>query len=214
MSGSPRSPDPRFRSIQSGLAGIPGWSSRIEAAPGSREQAAVSLILRGREELELLLIRRAVSERDPWSGHVALPGGRRDPGDASLLHTAVRETREETGIILSPELEHLGPLEEVAPVSPRLPPVTIYPFVFGVHREVAARPDPREVEQAFWVPLDLLRNPEIHRETKIRFPQGGSGVYPSYQVGDQLVWGLTYRIVSRFLQATDPSGRGATTPPV
>ena len=62
-------------------------------------RAAVALILRdpGDGTLEFLMIKRADYEGDPWSGHVALPGGRHEQGDPTLEATAIRETWEETG---------------------------------------------------------------------------------------------------------------------
>jgi 8-oxo-dGTP pyrophosphatase MutT (NUDIX family) len=59
-------------------------------------RAAVALVLRDGApgEVELLFIRRAEHEKDPWSGHMGFPGGRAEPGDASLEATAVRETLE------------------------------------------------------------------------------------------------------------------------
>ena len=70
--------------------------------PGGTVDAAVALILRALpDDLELLLIKRARDPRDPWSGHMALPGGRRDAADPDLASTAVRETLEETGVELT-----------------------------------------------------------------------------------------------------------------
>ena len=44
-------------------------------------RAAVALVFReGRDGLELLFIKRAEHERDPWSGHIGFPGGRSEPG--------------------------------------------------------------------------------------------------------------------------------------
>ena len=59
-------------------------------------RAAVALVLRENAgDPEILLIRRAERKGDPWSGHMAFPGGREDARDESLLETALRETREE-----------------------------------------------------------------------------------------------------------------------
>src|SRR4051794_37638584 len=81
-----------------------------------RRQATVALLLRecDRRGLELLVIRRAENEYDPWSGHMALPGGGYEPGDSSVYGTARRETLEEIGIDLD-EGQFLGRLDDVGP---------------------------------------------------------------------------------------------------
>src|SRR5215471_21768996 len=81
---------------------------------GDERFAAVAAILRDREgEAEVLLIRRAQKTGDPWSGHMAFPGGRQDPSDLDLLHTAVRETQEEVGLELSPGRNLIGRLDDL-----------------------------------------------------------------------------------------------------
>lgn len=172
-----------------------------------RMRAAVALVLRGGAELELLLIKRAVSERDPWSGHMALPGGRLDPSDPSLLDTAVRETREETGILLDPDRRFLGRLDPVSPSTRRLPPLVIDPFVFGAEAGVEAVPEPREVEKALWVPLSHLQDPAAREVVPIRL-EGGEIPFPAFVVGGEVVWGLTYRILDRFLDVISRGARG------
>src|SRR5204863_9089886 len=110
-----------------------GHQPQPAQAPGARP-AAVSLVLvEGAEGAELLLIKRAERAGDPWSGQIALPGGRQDPGDADLLATAVRETREETGVDLA-TAERLGILDDLAPRTASLPPVIVRPFVFALPR--------------------------------------------------------------------------------
>ena len=104
-------------------------------------RAAVTLILRssraGDGEPEGLFVRRAEVPGDPWSGHVALPGGRHDPEDADLLETARRETREETDLRLERE-DHLGLLGELHPRSRHLPSVCVTPFVAWMAEHQAA----------------------------------------------------------------------------
>src|SRR5215471_4539492 len=96
----------------------------------SRPQAAVALLLREHAGFaELLMIKRAANPRDFWSGHLALPGGRRQPEDADLRITAIRETHEEVGLDLNDGGEILGRLDTVVPVSARLPNITITPYV-------------------------------------------------------------------------------------
>lgn len=195
----PLETDPRFWVLSEALASYAGDANDPLVLQGDYLQAAVALVLRAREPLELLLIKRATSERDPWSGHVALPGGRRDQDDADLLATARRETLEETGVDLAALGRPLGRLEVVAPSSPRLPKLTISPFVFGVPDGAEARVASREVERVFWVSVAELREPGARSEVEIPLP-GGPRSFPSFHVRGEHVWGLTYRILERFLE--------------
>lgn len=198
---SPRD-DPRFWTLREALANYASDPDDPEPRPGEALQAAVSLVLRGADELELLLIKRARFEGDPWSGHMALPGGRRDPDDESLLETAIRETGEEVGIRLEDAGSlHLGRLEEVSPSSARLPSLSIHPFVFGVHRSTAARTESREVASARWVAVERLRTPGAVESVEIEVG-GERRTFPCFRVGSEVVWGLTYRIVSQFLEVS------------
>src|SRR5262245_51926666 len=101
-----------------------GRIHRSPPEPGATENvAAVALILvPGHTGLETLFIRRAVRVGDPWSGQVGLPGGRRDPADVDLEHTAIRETREELAVDLG-LAERLGPLDDLSPRTQLLPPI-------------------------------------------------------------------------------------------
>ena len=87
------------------------------------------------------MIKRAEPKRDPWSGHIACPGGRMDPTDRDLEHTAIRETWEETGIDLERDGRILGTLDDMSPRTSSLPPIIIRPFVA---RRAAGSHDRRE----------------------------------------------------------------------
>lgn len=189
-----------------------GWSDdlRIEAlrralraapatpAPARELEAAVALLLRPGTDLDLLLIRRAQRETDPWSGHVALPGGRRDPDDADLVHTARRETLEEVGVDVAMDGALLGQLEPVAPSSGRLPSLSITPYVFVVGHEPELTLSEHEVDAAVWVPLAALRDERAAGEILIEI-EGGSHRFPSLTYEDYVVWGLTLRVLHHFL---------------
>jgi len=196
---SPLETDPRFWILSEALASYAADANDPPIPDADTLQAAVALILRGSPHLELLLIKRARSERDPWSGHMALPGGRRDPGDGTLLDTAVREAFEETGIDLGANGSHLGRLDEVIPRSVRLPKLLIAPFVFGVPADTEARVASREIDAVHWVTLEQLRAPETSSEVEIPLP-GGARTFPCYHVVGEIVWGLTHRILSQFLE--------------
>jgi 8-oxo-dGTP pyrophosphatase MutT (NUDIX family) len=161
--------------------------------------AAVAILLRVNAAggLDLLLIKRAVREGDPWSGHVALPGGRYDDTDASLEDTAVREVCEEVGIDVRQAGRVLGTLDDLVPRTPSLPPIAVRPFVAAVG-DVALAPN-HEVAEAAWVPLDALRAPEATRESTV-LSRGERWRVPSFVVGDYLVWGMTERILRQFVE--------------
>ncbi len=164
-------------------------------------EAGVALLIRPRDQLELLMIKRAIHERDPWSGHMALPGGRRAAGDAELIDTAIRETSEEVGITLGRDRDFVAALDEVGPRTPRLPPIIISPFVFAVAPDATATIDAREVEAAIWMPLAALRDENAASEILIEL-EGSPRAFPSLQYGEYVIWGLTHRILTQFLDLT------------
>ena len=191
--------DPRFWILSEALASYASDHDDPPVGDDDLLQAAVSVVIRGRDELDFLLIKRARSERDPWSGHMALPGGRRDDDDDGLIDTAKRETLEETAVDLAALGAPLGRLDDVAPSTLRLPRLTISPFVFGVPPDTEATVASPEIERVFWVPLDELRDPANHCEIEIPIP-GGPRDFPCYCLVGEHVWGLTHRILRHFLQ--------------
>lgn len=172
---------------------------RVLELDGNWRRAAVSLVMRvaGGAEPDVLFIQRASYPGDPWSGHIALPGGRQEAWDASLEATAVRETREETAIDLAGRATLLGRLDDLEPRTAILPRIVIAPFVFALAGEPPVVPSD-EVADAFWVPLPVLRDPATVRETMIQLP-GGARRMTSYQHEGRVIWGLTERILRQFL---------------
>lgn len=165
--------------------------------PSDVPRAAVALVLRdGDEGPELLLIKRADRDDDPWSGHVALPGGREEPGDATLQATAVRETREETGIDLDRDGAVLGALDALLPRSAPVA-VAVQPFVAALHRHTSLVLS-EEVAAAFWVPLAVFAAAGAATESVVRV-RGQERRVPSFRHGDYVVWGLTERMIRQFL---------------
>lgn len=170
----------------------------IEAGPDVR-RAAILLVIREREdgEPELLMIKRAEVERDPWSGHIACPGGRMEPHDADLAATAIRETLEETGVDVVRDGRLIGQLDDLSPTTMALPPIVIRPFVAIVRGDVEVVPS-EEVALAFWVPLALLiaRHPW---GTEIVHVRGAALSVSAFQHGVYTVWGLTERVLRQFV---------------
>lgn len=179
-----------------------GKSAVASHHPGARRCAAVAAIVRPSETgAELLLIRRARDERDPWSGHMALPGGHCEQGDLDLVATALRETHEEVGLRLDREGEWLGALDRARVVRGGGPGFEILPLVFALARRVEDAelvPNPREVDSIIWARLEDLLLPAAHTS----FTYAGSGAerqFPAFDVRGHVVWGLTYRILENLL---------------
>lgn len=176
-------------------AANPGPLQAVGHEPARRE-AAVALILRGSPSMDVLLIKRATSERDPWSGQMALPGGRWEKTDSGLLHTARRETLEETGLNLEVHGVPLGRLPDVVTQSAHLPKLRIVPWVFGVPETAEASVVSRtELDAVHWVPFGDLARPEIQSEIVVKRP-GFQKRFPSYHVVGEHVWGMTYGILA------------------
>ena len=173
-----------------------GHQPQPAQAPGARP-AAVSLVLvEGAEGAEILLIKRAERAGDPWSGQIAFPGGRQDPEDRDLLATAVRETREETGVELA-AAERLGVLDDLVPRSVTLPLVIVRPFVFALPRRPVLTTN-AEVQRAFWVALARLSEPAVQSQLTITL-KDGVRTFPAYRLGEDIIWGMTERILTPFV---------------
>jgi 8-oxo-dGTP pyrophosphatase MutT (NUDIX family) len=162
-------------------------------------RAAVALIFRAATdgEPELLFIKRADYPGDPWSGHVAFPGGRWEPRDNSLEETAIRETREETGIDLSVSGRVLGALDELQPQSVRLPELVVKPFVAILDEEPVVSLAP-EAAGFFWVRLDALRKNEAWHDTEVS-GRGFTITKRAFNHEGHVIWGITERIIAQLL---------------
>jgi 8-oxo-dGTP pyrophosphatase MutT (NUDIX family) len=194
---------PRLATVRTALDVRPPQEEGHEPQSGVIA-AAVALILREQpSDLELLLIQRAHHPRDPWSGHMALPGGRHDPTDLSLMHTAVRETHEETGVelLVPPHDSSLGTLPTVAPQGAIRPRVRVSPFVFGAPVDTEARVASHEIARVEWTPLSALLDPNALGEVSIDLPTGRRS-FPCFHLHGDVVWGLTYRILRDFMART------------
>jgi len=184
-------------------AALASYAPRLVSDAG-RQQAAVAMVLRpAASGPELLLIERARRAGDPWSGHMAFPGGRVEHADAGVREAAERETYEEVGIDLS-GAELLGRLDDLEGRHAGRPaPLVISAFVYHTPEPGAIAPSP-EVEAALWVPVPALADPAHHVE--YAYPAAGGARYPGIVVGDperHVVWGLTYRFLENFFQIVE-----------
>jgi len=155
--------------------------------------AAVAILLREEEyDYETLIVRRAVVPRDPWSGDMAFPGGKKAPQDKTLRDTVVREVSEETGIDLD-ALRYIGALPVL--FSSMKPERDVLPIVYLYE----GRPEIRlnsELTAYRWVHLKELRASRTTEKVK-----GWEGEV--FKLGDDIVWGLTYRMLDNLLALMD-----------
>jgi 8-oxo-dGTP pyrophosphatase MutT (NUDIX family) len=175
---------------------------RVKKEAGVR-RAAVALIIRAGVDgaPELLFIKRAEYPGDPWSGQVAFPGGREESADPALSDTAIRETREETGIDLVRDATVLGTLDDLRPQTVRLPAVIVRPYVMLLNRfEPLVLSD--EVALAFWVPLAAFRNEPSWRDTDV-LARGVQLNARAFHHQGHVIWGMTERILAQLLALLD-----------
>jgi 8-oxo-dGTP pyrophosphatase MutT (NUDIX family) len=178
------------------------------APPPERHAVVAALLREGPDGVEVLLIQRAEHELDPWSGHMALPGGHGDPADESLVATAMREISEEVGLDLREHAELLGRLPEVE-ARPRQ--LTIFPLVFALVAGPEPTPNPSEVQRIVWARIDHLRAPAARTGYEITVRQQRHR-FPAFDVDGYTVWGLTYRILLDLLALVAPESPEGSEP--
>lgn len=183
--------EPLYDALRERLRARPGRSLPPGfTLPGiALREASVLVPLFAREGApHLLFTRRPITLRQ-HAGQISFPGGSRDPGDATPLATALRETEEELG--LPPErLEVLGELDE----TPTPTGFRIRAFVARLHSPFTLRPSPAEIDQVIEVPLSALLDPDRQR-VELREVLGAKRELYFYDYGPHVIWGATARIV-------------------
>ena len=169
------------------------------SAETTKTPAAVAAVLCVRSaQPHLLFIERSEHEGDPWSGHIAFPGGRIEECDPDPRSAAERETLEEIGIDLRPS-EYLGRLDDLTGTTL---PVLVSSFVYYLEGPTHFKLN-SEVKEAFWVPLGHLLDPARHLERSFPFRGLERRILPAIDIlgpGRPVLWGITYRFTARLLQ--------------
>ncbi|MDT8418947.1 MAG: CoA pyrophosphatase [Desulfuromonadales bacterium] len=174
---------------------LAGHQPQHGSAPDKRH-ASVALILRdGELGPEVLFIRRAEHEDDPWSGDVAFPGGRVEQHDEDPRQAAERETREEIDLDLA-QADYLGQIDDI---QGAYLPVRISCFVYFLATTPQLNPN-YEVVDTFWVPLKSLQDPVRNREELFVY-RSEARSHPIIDLGgysERFLWGITYRLIQQF----------------
>lgn len=147
------------------------------------------------DELHVVYIRRS-DHVESHRGQVAFPGGRVDPTDKSLLHTALREAQEEVGIDPA-SVDVLGAIEgSVARTSE----IHVTPFIGVIPAAAGLRADPKEVAAIFFVPMNALEDSSYRGTYRFRRESGEISEHPAIFYNDQVIWGLTLRFTEDVLR--------------
>ncbi|MEZ5569748.1 MAG: CoA pyrophosphatase [Halioglobus sp.] len=159
----------------------------------------MAMILQVRDgELHILMIKRAERVGDPWSGHMAFPGGRMDSTDAHGFAVALRETEEEVGLRLTEEDRCIGRLSEISARSRwGSLGMVVTPFVFRLEREVQFTLN-HEVAEVIWVPLEFLMDDD-NRERMIWEYRGARFPVPCYRYRGRRIWGLSLMMLTEMM---------------
>ncbi len=169
---------------------------------GDFVHAAVMMILKEEPKgASMLFIKRPDSDSDPFSGHVAFPGGKMKGEDSDKLETAVRETREEIGVDIAHSGRVLGELDDVNPNNPRANTYIVTPYLSVLNEEVTFTPCTREVEEVLWVPLAHLLD-EKNFKLRLRERDGIPREDYAYIYEQYIIWGMTGRILRQFISLT------------
>jgi len=154
-------------------------------------------------DLHVVYIRRS-DHVESHRGQVAFPGGRVDPTDESLLHTALREAEEEVRIDPA-SVDVLGGIEGTVA---RTSEIYVTPFIGVIPAADGLRADPREVAAIFFVPMNALEDPSYRGTYRFRRDNGEVSEHPAIFYNDQVIWGLTLRFTEEVLRRMNGAASG------
>ena len=157
--------------------------------------ASVAVILNN--QLEILFIKRPENPNDPYSGHVAFPGGKNKKDDENLLFTAIREVNEEVGIDLNKDARIIGELDQLKPLNPDGPRYIVTPFLAVLEKENDLIVND-EVEDYLWIPLAHFLN-EANMRVRLKERSGQIIEDYVYEYEKYIIWGMTGRIINSFI---------------
>jgi 8-oxo-dGTP pyrophosphatase MutT (NUDIX family) len=195
-----QAPDSRIITLSDIEAGLLTYEyrTRREAKPG-RWAGVVAMLRVASKGAEVLLIRRTEHPNDPWSGHMAMPGGRAKDSDPSIQHTAERETLEEVAIDLTKTGRYLGRLDDVTAVARgRMLDLTIATCVYHVEDHVSPVANPAEVQEVVWIPLNDLTGHQ-YRSVLTYEHESVAIKLPCWRWNDRVIWGLTYNMLEALI---------------
>ncbi|HAY44714.1 MAG TPA: CoA pyrophosphatase [Gammaproteobacteria bacterium] len=176
------------------------YPATLGSLDGARYASVALIFQQTRSALELLVIKRATREGDPWSGQMAFPGGKIDSTDKDARSAAEREVLEEVGFTLS-KSAYVGRLDDTVARVPDIPSVVLSAFVYLVPSPVLLDLN-EEVAEALWVPLSRFTDPSYSAD--FQHPRMSNSLMPAVRLSDSdqhIFWGLSYRVMEAFWKA-------------
>jgi 8-oxo-dGTP pyrophosphatase MutT (NUDIX family) len=176
------------------------WPERrleLERAPdaGPLREAAVLIPLFVRDKSLWTLFTKRTDLVEHHKGQISFPGGGKDPSDANLWETAIRETEEEIGVPRA-GVKILGALPKLVTVTD----FEVSPFVGALPYPTAFTPHAGEVESIIEVPVAYLLDPMVVEERPVKW-KGRDVLTLVYHYKGHAIWGATARILADFLAA-------------
>jgi 8-oxo-dGTP pyrophosphatase MutT (NUDIX family) len=159
--------------------------------PTALKAGVLLLLYPTSSQIHAVFIKRVINPNDKHSGQIALPGGKYEPTDSDLQHTALRESQEEIGV-------NPSKIEVIHSLTPLYIPISnflVSAFVGWSPQSINFVPDPTEVDQILQVPLSGLINQYPY--SKFSLEQNSM---PHFTFDDHKIWGATALIVHEFVE--------------
>ena len=195
----------RLRGEISGWA-PPGWAAqqrmatdvhrraRLRPRPDARRAAVLMLLYPYNGLIYLPMIVRPIYA-GVHSGQIALPGGKVEPEDTSLVATALRETEEEIGVRV-PQAQVIGVLSELY-----IPPSNfiVTPVLAHTEAQPTYQPDPSEVAKVLDLSLSAFTKPDNQSTVSVKAIKNVTLEAPCYVIDGRVIWGATAMMMSELL---------------
>lgn len=192
---------------------LPGFEAQLKMAPvtrmpdgfmpdatKARKGSVLIYIYPGTENQTSVLLMKRPEYKGVHSGQISFPGGKQDKTDKDFIETALREFKEETGI-LQQRKNVIGTLSELyIPASN----FYVYPVVSFAHERQTPKPDPTEVEYLIEVPLKEFLDERNKIKKKITTSEGYVLDAPCFFIQDEIIWGATAMVLSEFVELIAP----------
>ena len=144
----------------------------------------------------MVFIERAAHDLDKHSAQIAFPGGKSEPGDVSLRHTALREAHEEIGLDPS-TVEVLG---EITPLPIPVSRFKVFPYLAFTRETPVFVPQASEVARIIELPVKDLIAPKVIQSSKMKLSTGQTiSNVPIFNIDGTVIWGATAMILSEIV---------------